>query len=1603
MRPVAAFLALLTCHSSARHSFALPAEPEPETCSFANCSENVALLQQRGRGHVEKEKAPDSPLAKGVEDILDVLSWNPDDIRKKLHAHSRGHHTLPVDTNGSSLLAVGAAQSCDFYKCELTATKGADVDQVLRPGTGPFASLQGVFWLDGIQGPVRVITFAGWETEYKSDGSVSLTGSVYEVNQTAWSSGLFGWGMESQAVYGVAAFMSLNGALNCKLRNGDVSECTVGYSIGGVLPLYLDAFEKTTLVRRAGSPPAFDGTTQMLSMSLFSQSFKMRQIIDGQGKKTSAWDVYARQTGNEDLLIPQLTAVPVLFPDLVQKFYVDASELVLAVLKALDVRVKEFTDFIKTDFDSLVPTFDVYEYKLNCVRPLDAMCPFRRYDSYVIGAYDVAGGGFSLTPPRDFSLMLQKILNALDGFQKIIRGFIWKYAQWQDGGSVNPATSTYLHRWGPVPFLFTWNDVSNLLLVLISLPAFVVGSGGNRVTAFMNFAKVTCFEPTVLGNGPQKFKYDEVMTLMTSPGQLRGFYTATVPSGLFIFNKDAAIMLSTSAPAHTQLRSAYKAIGLAESFEVPLESIRSAEIAEEVSEANVGKLVLPTVLEMLWGQMPPDDVLAVIEPYLTYGKLGIFGQPVYDYVLWPTGLYKQIINARVAARKWALTTPYAATVLDNSLVQSYIASFPGEINSELDYEQEYNWWTDWSVFRRRRRSQTSAYSDQERHFIQNVVDIGLFAGFVGTSDLTLKCITYQQENASLKALFEQDPETFIIELMRADSAVTSVTALLEKDEAMTLEGFNVTMAKGTPVQNVIATANLDLTHWDKPEEINPQRQNLGDSLSWNGPARYVEAQDITKAPRYCPGYCASIKAGAAICAKYMGSFDKLEAEGKIGGPVKCNNFNRDCLGEWSDWTSCSQTCEVGQRSRTFKITQPAAGSGRHCLWRDNEVQTDTCEEQLCPAQCFEKDEQGKCLELSWKMVDEKCPQSALEVGRVVISSGAVIHFYGISPPDVGIELPKDVNRLLMNSSAATWDVETFSEFTYTEFFAIVQLGLRATYFKPDAASIQIPTATAKVPAYWVGPTLVPDQDIDEGSDGSELALLATQCLALEMRDGFVWRDDLNVTMRNLWHLVMGKEKYYTSEIAKVLGHSFKRYKDYVYEKFVWYSMDGYPVYPEQWDFAKLFLRNYEAIYAAPSVVGQYHQAPAVWEDAAEQFLAFGNIASHRLEVVDSLSHAGETAVYAIKLSKYRAVPVREGFGKMGADMYFSADGLPLAVSDGETMYWKTDITEEEWQYWKFVWRSSMTTIVTARDHLLFTHMFMSNVLATASRESLSPTHPLRRYLTRFTWGSISIDSAAQGQLVGSKVITGRGFPFVNMNSVTEAIWEGLPNIYDTFAPLRNPEVLPSGSQYKLLREAPYYTNGTQLYHIIRDFFGDYIDIYKDTWCVDAKLEDEIVEFQARLDAISHKMGGEALLDIPDNITDARDFGCKALSNLHESLTGWLFGVSGWHSHVGTVAAIYLDPEFASFSWREGQAYAPPKQHLITTGLAAATGKVTPTFIEDYTHLCKGISDENACTALFKTYQTKFVKFSDSLTKEQEGNPLKYIQMNPNFVENSVAK
>eukprot|EP00929_Paragymnodinium_shiwhaense_P008413 TRINITY_DN11236_c0_g2_i1.p1 TRINITY_DN11236_c0_g2~~TRINITY_DN11236_c0_g2_i1.p1 ORF type:complete len:409 (+),score=79.91 TRINITY_DN11236_c0_g2_i1:105-1331(+) len=288
------------------------------------------------------------------------------------------------------------------------------------------------------------------------------------------------------------------------------------------------------------------------------------------------------------------------------------------------------------------------------------------------------------------------------------------------------------------------------------------------------------------------------------------------------------------------------------------------------------------------------------------------------------------------------------------------------------------------------------------------------------------------------------------------------------------------------------------------------------------------------------------------------------------------------------------------------------------------------------------------------------------------------------------------------------------DFTTAFWLSAVQ-GLVGFYHPRHSDSVPLPGRSADPPSYRVGSVVANDRDIDSPRYFPiekfipraiwETMFVPIFCCAMQFLRDMPLEDDLN-NSKNTWN-----------DILNIDG-KYKRKEDWVMSYYDGrYQWDGKsPAYPPMENhLSQLFFKADQ------------------WDDALEKALAFDLLGAHRVEIAHK-EVGGETLPYRIALNDFADIPVRAHFGKYGSDMYFTADGMPalIVTPEGHVVH----RGDKDWQYWKFVWRSSLASIVTFVDHLQLTHFRAANILTRSSRKSLPKDHIMRRFLSIWTFGSV---------------------------------------------------------------------------------------------------------------------------------------------------------------------------------------------------------------------------------------------------------------------------
>jgi len=169
----------------------------------------------------------------------------------------------------------------------------------------------------------------------------------------------------------------------------------------------------------------------------------------------------------------------------------------------------------------------------------------------------------------------------------------------------------------------------------------------------------------------------------------------------------------------------------------------------------------------------------------------------------------------------------------------------------------------------------------------------------------------------------------------------------------------------------------------------------------------------------------------------------------------------------------------------------------------------------------------------------------------------------------------------------------------------------------------------------------------------------------------------------------------------------------------------------------------------------------------------------------------------------------------------------VVKASDDTEHWKDSADKETWQYWKFVWRSSLTNLVTLVDHLFSTHYMLAMSLAKAEREAFPATHPLRRFLTMFTYASIQLAQSAYSFLASSQHTLQRSVEFADWKQVTVIGQAIVLNPAELLRPFRDEATF--NAMEPEMQKAAFYADGKLVMGALNAFVTDFLNVYEAEW------------------------------------------------------------------------------------------------------------------------------------------------------------------------------
>ena len=300
---------------------------------------------------------------------------------------------------------------------------------------------------------------------------------------------------------------------------------------------------------------------------------------------------------------------------------------------------------------------------------------------------------------------------------------------------------------------------------------------------------------------------------------------------------------------------------------------------------------------------------------------------------------------------------------------------------------------------------------------------------------------------------------------------------------------------------------------------------------------------------------------------------------------------------------------------------------------------------------------------------------------------------------------------------------------------------------------------------------------------------------------------------------------------------------------------------------------------------------------------------------------GEYEITAVDLSSYSDAP-----NKRGCRMFSRLRDQNSSVSVAESCNNTITKADKRWEHAKFVWRSSVFALCTIRDHLVWSHWTSANAFTTSMRETLDPTHPVRRVLhvNQFNTARINYQSYLTLYPEGAFLHQISGFTYDSLsqafaNSAQAFRYETWPQFYERV-----------NLDKELKDELPIFQDGLLVWNALHEFYFKYVDLYYSSdaeVCQDKQLQDywkfkRVPAYTRGLPELSKK----ALVD---------------------QMTKAVFDVTAGHQFVGNVQAYLTDPAGVCLQIRSGHDMADRQAMLNILNLQASTGSPMPKLMSDW--------------------------------------------------------
>lgn len=385
-------------------------------------------------------------------------------------------------------------------------------------------------------------------------------------------------------------------------------------------------------------------------------------------------------------------------------------------------------------------------------------------------------------------------------------------------------------------------------------------------------------------------------------------------------------------------------------------------------------------------------------------------------------------------------------------------------------------------------------------------------------------------------------------------------------------------------------------------------------------------------------------------------------------------------------------------------------------------------------------------------------------------------------------------------------------------------------------------------------------------------------------------------------------------------------------------------------------------------------------------LFFHGIGALLLEQQTKASSRPELGPIEIDMGFMEGLSIRPGFRPYGAVVYFDLDQKCTGIYDSAKK--KLFVPEDEgWEGAKFITRSSVFLLCTAREHLMQSHMALSNYFSLSSIKHLPPSHPIRRLGNVFTYRTNYVNDSAFSSLVpeGSILHHGTALEYEGLQAVFENSFQN-SNAFEPFPKVyMRPELLEMSKNGKL----PYHKEGVEFYNVVEKFVTDWL-----------RMES---------DAATDKYAQAFYNEIRESTMNQKYVLPKwrGVKNMIDLLSQCIFRVTCYHEIAGVVVQYVNDPFTYALRLQEDKdgkivLQSDVQSFLLTMAIVASTGLPVPMLMAPYAKYFGENGAPGWEKKIWGDFQDALKKQSAAVKKAESERNVEFLFFDPEKFESAIS-